>query len=373
MFTKLLLFFTTLFSVFNPTNTRFNVSDIVKPSYNLNVDTGSNEFIVKVNLYNKDQITLVNTGSFTFKSKYLTPNPVFRLNEVLPNIYSHFWWSIPCSNPDGINIANYKSYSYDSTIKTFTYNYALTDINIIGDFLIIKGDTNEEVETGEIADILDYLPKTAFTSSLFIDYLESEVFTSTDIGYHYDFWLGGAYNSLSSINNPNYLLNSSGAITFMIMIYPEDYHIETTKYLINAFYSNNGENGIFNSLISYSSIASYETNYTPTILELSNEYISQSSFNLSKYKLSNSSFVDNLNHSASLYFYILPNTNKEVVDIWGLVFSIITLPFTFFSTAFNLTIFEGTPYAFNFSRFLISVLCVLVLITLIKLILMFRK
>ncbi len=379
MFAKLLLFFTTLFSVFNVNNTSFNASDIVKPSYQLNVDTGSNEFIVKVNLYLSDG-DFLNTGSFPLKSKYNTDSAIFRDNEVLPSIYSNFWWTIPCSNPvasgtTNINIANFKSYSYDSTLKTFTYNFALTNISITGLMRIFRGDTNQQVATVEMASLVNDIDDDNyfFTSTALFYYLNRYVFNADDIGYRYNFWLGGAYNSLSSYNNPNYQISSGGVVNSTLMIYPEDYNIQTTKYLINAFYSNNGENGFFNSLISYKSTKSYELNYTPTLAELSIQYSGQSSFNLSNYRLSNASFVDNVNHTASLYFYILPNTNREVVDIWGLAFSMITLPFTFFSTAFNLTIFEGTPYAFNFSWFLISVLCLLVLITLINLILMFRK
>lgn len=379
MFAKLLLFFTTLFSVFNPNNTRFNASDIVKPSYNLSVDTGSNEFIVKVNLYWSGG-GFANTGSFPLKSKYNTDSAIFRNNEVLPSIYSQFWWSIPCSNPvasgtTNINLTNFQSYSYDSTLKTFTYNFALTNISISGVVRIIKGDTNEQVATEDMATITNDIDdvNNFFTSSALSNYLNRNVFNAVDIGYRYNFWLGGSYNSLSSMNNPLYQITSGGVVNSTLMIYPEDYNIQTTKYLINASYSNNGENGFYNSLISYSSTRNYELNHVPTIAELSMQYTSQSSFNLSTYRLSNSSFVDIVNHTANLYFYILPNTNREVVDIWGLAFSMITLPFTFFSTAFNLTIFEGTPYAFNFSWFLVSVLCVLVLITLIRLVLMFRK
>ena len=51
-----------------------------------------------------------------------------------------------------------------------------------------------------------------------------------------------------------------------------------------------------------------------------------------------------------LYFSSAPSTdNYDVVDIPGLMFTILTLPFTFFSQAFNLTLFPGTPYQLNFA------------------------
>lgn len=61
-------------------------------------------------------------------------------------------------------------------------------------------------------------------------------------------------------------------------------------------------------------------------------------------------------------------SDPSVIDIPGLMFTILTLPFTFFTQAFDLTLFSGTPYAINISDVLVAIICILLLIYIIKLI-----
>lgn len=61
-------------------------------------------------------------------------------------------------------------------------------------------------------------------------------------------------------------------------------------------------------------------------------------------------------------------SDPSVIDIPGLLFTILTLPFTFFTQAFDLTLFPGTPYAINISDVLLAIICILLLIYIIKLI-----
>lgn len=63
---------------------------------------------------------------------------------------------------------------------------------------------------------------------------------------------------------------------------------------------------------------------------------------------------------------ILPEINDEVVDIPGLMFTILTLPFSFISQAFDLTIFPNTPYEINFTNLFMTVIAIFVLLWLIK-------
>ena len=46
----------------------------------------------------------------------------------------------------------------------------------------------------------------------------------------------------------------------------------------------------------------------------------------------------------------------EVVDVPGLLFEILGMPFAWISTAFNFTMFPGTPYAVNVSHIMIAVI-----------------
>lgn len=59
----------------------------------------------------------------------------------------------------------------------------------------------------------------------------------------------------------------------------------------------------------------------------------------------------------------------EVINIWGLMLNVLTMPFSFISQAFNVTIFEGSPYAFNISNILLSLIAIILLLWIIKLIL----
>ena len=62
---------------------------------------------------------------------------------------------------------------------------------------------------------------------------------------------------------------------------------------------------------------------------------------------------------------LIPPT-QEIIDIPTLIFTILTLPFTFISNAFNLTIFEGTPYELNFANLFLLIIGGLTLIFLIR-------
>ena len=55
----------------------------------------------------------------------------------------------------------------------------------------------------------------------------------------------------------------------------------------------------------------------------------------------------------------------DYVDIPGLILTIITLPFSFISQAFNITLFNGTPYAINVSTMLLTIVGGAILIWLI--------
>ncbi len=57
---------------------------------------------------------------------------------------------------------------------------------------------------------------------------------------------------------------------------------------------------------------------------------------------------------------------QEIVDIPGLVFQIITLPFTFISMAFNLTLFPGTQYMVNISQLILTIIGIVIMIYILK-------
>ena len=59
---------------------------------------------------------------------------------------------------------------------------------------------------------------------------------------------------------------------------------------------------------------------------------------------------------------------QEVIDIPSIMFEVLTMPFTFISTAFNLTLFPGTQYMINISDIVFMILGTMIIIFLVKLI-----
>ena len=58
-----------------------------------------------------------------------------------------------------------------------------------------------------------------------------------------------------------------------------------------------------------------------------------------------------------------------MVNLPGLMWDILAMPYSFISQAFNLTLFPGTPYSINFANLFLSIFGVLVFIFIFKLIL----
>ena len=61
-----------------------------------------------------------------------------------------------------------------------------------------------------------------------------------------------------------------------------------------------------------------------------------------------------------------PIIHQEIIDIPGLMFTILTLPFSFISQGFNLTIFPNTPYQINFSNLFLTIISVFMILWIIK-------
>lgn len=64
--------------------------------------------------------------------------------------------------------------------------------------------------------------------------------------------------------------------------------------------------------------------------------------------------------------YINANLQYEVIDLPGIMFDVLTMPFTFISIAFNLTLFPYTPYQINISNLFLSIIAALIFVMIIK-------
>lgn len=60
------------------------------------------------------------------------------------------------------------------------------------------------------------------------------------------------------------------------------------------------------------------------------------------------------------------SSENEVVDIGGLLWEILAMPFGFISTAFNLTIFPNTPYSINVANILFTLIAALMIIWIVR-------
>lgn len=68
------------------------------------------------------------------------------------------------------------------------------------------------------------------------------------------------------------------------------------------------------------------------------------------------------------YRIVLPDNTYEVIDLAGLMFTILGMPFAWISTAFNFTIFAGTPYAVNIGEILLSLIAVMIGLIIIRIV-----
>lgn len=62
----------------------------------------------------------------------------------------------------------------------------------------------------------------------------------------------------------------------------------------------------------------------------------------------------------------IPSQPLEVIDVPSLMFTVLSMPFSFISQAFNLTIFPNTPYQINFSNLFLTIISIFVMLWLIK-------
>lgn len=63
-----------------------------------------------------------------------------------------------------------------------------------------------------------------------------------------------------------------------------------------------------------------------------------------------------------------PVITQEIIDIPSIMYTVLTMPFSFISQAFNLTLFPNTPYQVNFSNIFLVILALLVILFVAKII-----
>lgn len=83
-----------------------------------------------------------------------------------------------------------------------------------------------------------------------------------------------------------------------------------------------------------------------------------------------SNILDSYKEEITFYMDITNATpiveNYEVIDLPGFMFTILGLPFAWISTAFNLTLFPGTPYSLNIAHLFMAIIGALILVFVLK-------
>lgn len=134
-------------------------------------------------------------------------------------------------------------------------------------------------------------------------------------------------------------------------------YIETTE--IYDFVANQNYNSylvIFN-YITYSGDDPNETNYF-----WPNEYEDNS---YAIWRLTNKKI--------KAYKITNENVSVDVINIPDIMFQILTMPFTFISMAFNLTLFAGTQYQINISSLFLGILAVIIFVLIIRMLIKMGK
>ena len=255
--------------------------------------------------------------------------------------------------------------------KYYSYCY-IYDINR-SSTLIQPQQTATILDNGELVRLVNYTYNGTLKNDL-INIYRSNSTTQLKYNVNQGFNLINFNNLSTSFTNNEYYLNV----------------FDSSPYIYNLdFYS-------FNGLISSSSSDKYFLTITGTYNNdtanlLLNYELDPSSGNLRYYgqpiliAVSDGgggavgSDIDYLSFTITKYtngVYVPTTPNEpttEVLDMNSLLFTILTLPFAFLSQAFNFTFFEGTPYAFNLSTIILSIISIAILIMIIKLIMSMIK
>lgn len=139
--------------------------------------------------------------------------------------------------------------------------------------------------------------------------------------------------------------------------------------------------GVFNQLNNILMGGGYHYNYTrgyqeeiAFILDISLEASGQyTNSQESSYININENIVNSIGWHTNIEDAVEPTPTPtptpdgyEIVDLPGLMFTVLGLPFAWMSTAFNLTIYPGTPYEVNFGYLFLGIVGLLIIIFIIR-------
>lgn len=242
-------------------------------------------------------------------------------------------------------IGNYS----DDRINFYTERYTFTSY---------WGEDSQVIKVGfAYFFTLDIYNSTLLTSLQIRQNLNSSSNPSISGSYHQDF-----YNLPLTINNlPNTLYFENYNLNWDSTSDLPKVANANSSYL-NLSHTNIREvNGPCNSIFDWPYIEFVNNDNLHGSINYSNvDYITLSS------TIYDGQFGFNPTGCNLVYKYMVNNPTYEVIDLPNVMLSILTMPFTFFSQAFNLTLFPNTPYAINVGHTILIIVGVIGTIYLIK-------
>ena len=170
------------------------------------------------------------------------------------------------------------------------------------------------------------------------------------------------YSNSNLYDNMRNILRNSTDVTQKELDYTDYLEMEnegSINSVISTNYTNNNTNTYYQTMYYIQIGALYATNSD-------NVPLSYSEVSLQTPKLA-------LSNSTTFSFDIIDgytpggNTgNYEVIDLPNVMYTILTMPFSFVSQAFNLTIFPGTPYEVNIGNIILLILTILIVLFLVS-------
>lgn len=210
---------------------------------------------------------------------------------------------------------------------------------------------------------------TFFTVAIYDNTLLTDFTIKHNVGYSSYISISGSkhrivYNEPFDITNlgntlyfSNYNLKWNDGDLFPLVATCSD------SYLSKNTYNANVDSAIINDVLSWETFSNNFDNQHGSINACATEVFV---VDTDKSDLNIGQLVSRTSGLSFTYKYYINNPTYEVIDLPNVMLSILTMPFTFFSQAFNLTLFPNTPYALNIGHTILIIVGVIGTIYLIR-------
>lgn len=291
------------------------------------------------------------------KNSYVYENSYIRIDTTIVNYY-HFQIE---NNENVINIGNLQCVTYIWTnYKAFSINADL--FNVYPSYEIANGFSDQygteytwSYIEPENARETPYTPTQE--SKTAVNTIKNET-NGNNIGAD----ITNVTNEINSITNVNYNDDTRISVNGNILTYSYN-AFEQNETPERATYTIIHESGIPLDIASNGTVI---TSNDEKLAWFNRFYQVLNGVNTWVYTANSSSFVKN----RTSYYMVVDTgsaTSPEVIDIGGIMWDIIGMPFTFINQAFDVTLFPGTIYQFNIGNLFKGLIAILAILFVVKL------